>query len=173
MTRKKLLGAAAIGTVLLAVVLISLSYSRFSSQQIYQESVGHLEEIYTQINSAFRSAITGSWRLLRSWRNYISYASEEQPEELAAFIQEEKSAWHFTSFYFLARDGSYITDLGGVGKLELEKNLDEQTGEYEEIVMTEDPAEPAGRPFSPFPSVRDSIGTSITLPSASVSTATT
>lgn len=133
MTWKKLSVAAATGAVLLVVVLISLSYSRFASQQIYQESVGHLEEIYTQINSTFRSAVT------RSWRNYISDRSEGDPEELAAFLQGEKSAWHFTAFYFLSGDGRYITDLGGAGTLTLENNLDGQTGEYEEIVMTDGP----------------------------------
>ena len=68
MARKKLLWALAAMAALAAVILISTAYSRFASRQIYQESVSHLEEIYTQINGTFRSTVTKNWRLLRGWR---------------------------------------------------------------------------------------------------------
>ena len=72
MTHKKLLGVAAALAAALAVLLTSFCYSRFASRQIYQESVSHLEEIYTQINGAFRSTITKKWRLLKIWEPYIT-----------------------------------------------------------------------------------------------------
>ena len=87
MARKNLQGAVIISAALFLVILISFGYYRFTSRQIFQESESHLEEIYAQINSTFRSTISKNWRLLRSWKRYISDAD---PEELTAFIQEEK-----------------------------------------------------------------------------------
>ena len=57
-TLKKIPRTAVMSVVLVVVVLTSLIYFRYALQQIRQESVSHLEEIYTQINSAFRSTIT-------------------------------------------------------------------------------------------------------------------
>ena len=48
----------------MAIILISFAYSRFATQQILQESIEHLEEIYNQINDNFRSPVSKNWRLL-------------------------------------------------------------------------------------------------------------
>ena len=112
MRRKGWMGAA-----LAAVVVLSLFYARFASRQIYQESVSRLEEVYGQVNAALRSTISKNWRLLRSWRPYI--AAEADPAALADFLLEEGAEWHFTAFYFLAPDGSYITGQGETGRMAL------------------------------------------------------
>lgn len=112
MRRKGWMGAA-----LAAVVVLSLFYARFASRQIYQESVSRLEEVYGQVNAALRSTISKNWRLLRSWRPYI--AAEADPAALADFLLEEGAEWHFTAFYFLAPDGSYITGQGETGRMPL------------------------------------------------------
>ncbi len=114
-------------------VLISAAYYQFASSQIYQESVSHLNEIYTQIGGTFRATMSKNWRLLHSWRGYIS-AAEERPEEFLAFIQEEKKEWHFTTFYFLARDGSYVTALGETGRMNLGEDLGRLMDGREDIV---------------------------------------
>ncbi len=134
MPRKKLLGAIAVFVALAAVILISLFYSKFASQQIHQESVSHLDEIYTQINSIFRSTITKNWRLLRSWRYYISDVANTNPEEFSTFILEEKADWHFATFYFLAEDGSYITAQGRTGSLDLGDSLEQLVVKRKNIV---------------------------------------
>ena len=112
MRRKGWMGAA-----LAAVVVLSLFYARFASRQIYQESVSRLEEVYGQVNAALRSTISKNWRLLRSWQPYI--AAETDPAALADFLLEEGEAWHFTAFYFLAPDGSYVTGQGETGRMAL------------------------------------------------------
>lgn len=105
---------------LIIIAAICLLYSRFASQQIYQESAAHLEEIYTQINLTFRSTISKNWRLLRGWQPYLEAA---QPQQLQEFLQAEKADWHFNTFYLLAEDGSYITDEGERGSLNLGDSL--------------------------------------------------
>ena len=112
MRRKGWMGAA-----LAAVVVLSLFYARFASRQIYRESVSRLEEVYGQVNAALRSTISKNWRLLRSWQPYI--AAETDPAALADFLLEEGEAWHFTAFYFLAPDGSYVTGQGETGRMAL------------------------------------------------------
>ena len=122
--RRSLLGAAAVLTALLLMVSVSLIYSRFASRQIYRESVSHLEEIYSQLNSTFRATITKNWRLLRGWSPYVAMAAETDPEALQAFLQQEQKDWHFSGFYFLAPDGSYCTETGETGVLELGRELE-------------------------------------------------
>lgn len=134
MTHKKLLGVAAALAAALAVLLTSFCYSRFASRQIYQESVSHLEEIYTQINGAFRSTITKNWRLLKSWEPYITTTAESHPTEFAHFIRTQKDAWHFTVFYFFAEDGSYITAQGETGSLNLGETLEQLMVERDNVV---------------------------------------
>ncbi len=134
MARKKLLWALAAMAALAAVILISTAYSRFASRQIYQESVSHLEEIYTQINGTFRSTVTKNWRLLRGWRPYIEDVAVRDPQELAAFVQEEREDWHFTGFYLLDQDGQYITEKGDTGYLNLGEELPQLTEARENIV---------------------------------------
>ena len=133
MIRKKLLGGCAVLSAIAMVVLISAAYYRFASNQIYQESVSHLNEIYTQIAGTFRTTMSKNWRLLHSWRGYIADAGE-RPEEFLAFIQEEKEEWHFTTFYFLARDGRYVTALGEAGRMDLGEDLVRLTDGQEDIV---------------------------------------
>ena len=145
MARKNLQGAVIISAALFLVILISFGYYRFTSRQIFQESESHLEEIYAQINSTFRSTISKNWRLLRSWKRYISDAD---PEELTAFIQEETEDWHFTSFYFLANDGRYMTDQGETGVLTLGESLDRLTIDQENIVV--DASLPSGEQITVF-----------------------
>ena len=105
---------------LIIIAAICLLYSRFASRQIYQESADHLEEIYTQINLTFRSTISKNWRLLRGWQPYLENAQSQQLQE---FLQAEKADWHFDTFYLLAEDGSYITEEGERGSLNLGDSL--------------------------------------------------
>lgn len=127
---KKILRGLGLVLAALIIAIICLLYSRFTSQQVYQESANHLNEIYTQIASTFRSTISKNWRLLQSWQPYIASA---RPDQLQDFMQQEKAAWHFTNFYFLAEDGSFITEEGQTGRLELGGSL-KQLAEGQNVV---------------------------------------
>ncbi|MCM1561473.1 MAG: response regulator [Butyrivibrio sp.] len=135
MTRKRLWEVFILCVVLGAAVIISFAYSRFASRQIFLESVDHLDEIYTQVNATFRSTITKNWRLLCSWRNYIADTAETDPDTLYTFIEEEKTDWHFTTFYFLSDDGNYMTGQGNTGYLDLGSSLERLVVDRENIVV--------------------------------------
>ena len=127
-TLKKIPRTAVMSVVLVVVVLTSLFYFRYALQQIRQESVIHLEEIYTQINSAFRSTITKNWRLLNSWEPYITSTARAQPDRFDAFIQNAREDWHFTQFYFLSETGHYLTHQGNTGRLDLGDDMGKLIG---------------------------------------------
>ena len=133
MSRKRLQKIFILSGSFLIVILISIAYSRFASRQIYQESISHLEEIYTQINATFRATISKNWKILHSWQCIYDMA-DSAPEEFAAFIQEEKEEWHFTSFYFLSEDGGYITEKGETGYLNLGENKERLMNNKQNIV---------------------------------------
>ena len=65
--------------LLCAAALIALSigtgYFNFISQQIYADSTGNLEELYTQVNRSFAAFVQRNWGLLESWRRNTSGAS--------------------------------------------------------------------------------------------------
>ena len=125
MAWKKRTRVAVIAAILVVVLGVVFAYFRFASQEILVESASRMEDVYTQVNSAFRSTISKNWRLLKSWQSYISQTAAERPEELQAFFQMEQEDWHYSEFYFLAEDGSYITSQGGSGRLELGEKLDQ------------------------------------------------
>ena len=125
MAWKKRTRVAVIVAILVVVLGVVFAYFRFASQEILVESASRMEDVYTQVNSAFRSTISKNWRLLKSWQSYISQTAAERPEELQAFFQMEQEDWHYSEFYFLAEDGSYITSQGGSGRLELGEKLDQ------------------------------------------------
>lgn len=112
MTRKKLLEADSILAALFAVMLTGLAHFQFVFQQICQKSVNHLEEIYTQVNSAFCFTLTKNERPLRGWRNDIFHTADIAPEKRPSFLQEEKERSDFINFSFLPKDGQRITSQG-------------------------------------------------------------
>ncbi|NBH80153.1 hypothetical protein D3Z52_18735, partial [Clostridiaceae bacterium] len=85
---KKLLCAAAVLCTLLLLFAASNCYASFATEQIYRESASHLNEIYTQINNAFRSTISKNYRLLHGWRHYIARTAQTDAEAFDSFIEE-------------------------------------------------------------------------------------
>ncbi len=131
---KKLLCAAAVLCTLLLLFAASNCYASFATEQIYRESASHLNEIYTQINNAFRSTISKNYRLLHGWRHYIARTAQTDAEAFDSFIEEARTDWHFNDFYFLAENGDYITPSGGSGRLDFGEDLDRLAGQHEDIV---------------------------------------
>ncbi len=73
---RKLLPLFLMCSVGIAAVLIGVTYFDFISRRIYNDSTGHLEEIYGQVNRSFGSFIKTNWGLLESWGDYFSLAEQ-------------------------------------------------------------------------------------------------
>ncbi len=110
------LTALLLGVVGTAIVFMGYFYFRFISQRIYEESVGHLEEIYSQTNATFVSLAERNWGSLDDWTHHLQIEDEAG---VLTFLDGRKRYWKYSSFYFLSPDGKYMTPKGDTGSLSL------------------------------------------------------
>lgn len=110
--------------VILAAFMVLASvigYFTFVSFLVYQESTSHLKEIYTQSNKAFSGIVSEKWKNLNDWLPYLEKANSD--EEMSQYISDRQEQWGFTDFYFITRDGDYITSDGKTGYISLRNQL--------------------------------------------------
>ena len=98
----RVLPVALVGAVAVAVVLIGIVYFRFISLRIYEDSTGHLEEIYSQVNRAFGAFLDRNWGLLDSCDEYFTLLSDADDRVVRDFVARKKEYWRFSEFYFLS-----------------------------------------------------------------------
>lgn len=101
---KKIFPLCFMGVVAVAVLIIGNFYFRFISVRIYEDSTGHLEEIYSQVNRSFASFVERNWGLLDGWGDYFSMAEDLKSGTVTDFITEEQDYWGFSQFYFLSEN---------------------------------------------------------------------
>ncbi len=112
--KRRILAGIGIVACLGAVIGAVIYYSIFTSAHIFDESANHLDEIYNQVNTSFTATIERNWNILYGWTEYIEEKADEAvTDETAAadlkkFMDDRKSDWGFTSFYFIDKDGTGI-----------------------------------------------------------------
>ena len=87
------------------VLLLGIYSAGFIENRIVEESVSHLEEIYSQINASFSVLVFNNWNMLDDWKYHIGHAVDESEEKLHEFLQNGKENWNFTDFYFWTQKG--------------------------------------------------------------------
>lgn len=97
------------------------NYFGFVSLTIYEESTAHLTEIFHQANQSLYNLVSVNWRQMRMWEPYLKKA--ESNEEIAAYVNQAREESNFTNFYFISRNGEYITLSGDRGYLDLRDQL--------------------------------------------------
>ena len=102
-----------------AVIIIGVVYFDFISQRIYEDSTGHLEEIYGQVNRSFGIFVEQNWGLLDSCDDCFALAEETDGAAIGDFIADKKDYWGFSEFYFLSHDGSCMTPSGETSSMDL------------------------------------------------------
>ena len=115
----KLLPSILMGIVGVSAVLIGVIYFNFMSRRIYEDSTGHLEEIYAQVNRSFGDFVERNWALLDNCDEYFALAEEAGVGSITDLIAEKQEYWGFSQFYFLSGDGSFVTPDGAVGTMDL------------------------------------------------------
>ena len=123
----------------LAVLLLGVSiltsyvvFTDFMSHTIYEESTAHLTEIYHQANQTLYNKVSFNWSVMRMWTPYLESAQSDA--DACAFLAQAKEEYHFTDFFFVSRDGSYITLDGERGYLDLGRMLSQLVLEQQPIV---------------------------------------
>ena len=132
--RKHVISLVAVLVLAVGVTLAGSRYFRFVSDMIYQESASHLTEIYHQANQALNGLVAHNWSTMRMWLPYLRDAeSDALVSDFVNIIQEEKG---FTSFYFMSRNGEYLTVDGRTGYLDLKASLTSVILEGRNAVVT-------------------------------------
>ena len=96
-------------------------YFGFVTHTIYEESTAHLTEIFHQANQTLYNLVSVNWSRMRMWEPYLG--KTESDEEIVDYVNQAREESNFTDFYFISRDGEYLTLTGDRGYLDLRYQL--------------------------------------------------
>ena len=123
----------------LAALLLSVGiwtsfvvFTDFMEHTIYEESTAHLTEIYHQANQTLYNKVSLNWGVMRMWTPYLENAQSDA--DVCSFLAQAKGEYHFTDFFFVSRDGSYVALDGERGYLDLGRTLSQLILEQQPIV---------------------------------------
>ena len=125
---------AVLAALLLGVGILTsfVVFTDFMEQTIYEESTAHLTEIYHQANQTLYNKVSFNWGVMRMWTPYLERAQSDA--DVCAFLAQAKEEYQFTDFFFVSRDGSYITLDGEQGYLDLGRTLSQLILKQQPIV---------------------------------------
>ena len=125
---------AVLAVLLLGVGILTsfVVFTDFMSHIIYEESTAHLTEIYHQANQTLYNKVSLNWGVMRMWTPYLEHAQSDA--DVRSFLAQAKEEYQFTDFFFVSRDGSYITLDGEQGYLDLGRMLSQLVLEQQPIV---------------------------------------
>ncbi len=124
------------GILALMIFIMGYTYVRYVSQRIYDDSTRHLIEIYGQVNSSFKSFVMKNWAILENCDNYINGYGDIDNFEIEEFIQNQKSYWNFSDFYFMSSDGEYTTVSGEKGSVKIEGSLEKFWEKKDSVIIS-------------------------------------
>ena len=121
--KKRLIALLLTVAVAAGVGLAGFAYWGFVSETIYEESTAHLVEIFHQANQALYNMVSVNWSRMRMWVPYIETAKSEQ--DIVEYVNQAREESNFTDFFFISRNGDYITLEGQKGYLDLRNKLED------------------------------------------------
>ena len=119
--KKRLLAFLLSLAVAAGLIWGGFAYFGFVSQTIYEESIAHLTEIFHQANQTLYNLVSVNWSRMRMWEPYLG--KTESDEEVIAYVNQAREESNFTDFYFISRDGEYLTLTRDRGYLDLRDQL--------------------------------------------------
>ena len=125
---------AVLAVLLLGVGILTscVVFTDFMEHTIYEESTAHLTEIYHQANQTLYNKVSLNWGVMRMWTPYLESAQSDA--DVCSFLAQAKGEYHFTDFFFVSRDGSYVALDGERGYLDLGRTLSQLVLEQQPIV---------------------------------------
>ncbi len=119
--KKRLIALLLILALAVGLVFAGFSYLDFVSQTVFEESTAHLVEIFHQANQALYNLVSVNWSRMRMWAPYLAAAQSES--DIVAYVNQARLESNFTDFFFISRNGNYITLEGQQGYLDLREQL--------------------------------------------------
>ena len=119
----------------LAVLLggICYRYFLFMSQTVYRESTSHLSEILRKSDNMLNHLVSRNRMILHLWGGLLENASSE--EQIRSSLNEMQKETGCAALYFLASDGSCMTQDGEKSSLGSQTDLDTQLFAGEDVVV--------------------------------------
>ena len=119
----------------LAVLLggICYRYFLFMSQTVYRESTSHLSEILRKSDNMLNHLVSRNQMILHLWGGLLENASSE--EQIRSSLNEMQKETGCAALYFLASDGSCMTQGGEKSSLGSQTDLDTQLFAGEDVVV--------------------------------------
>ena len=119
----------------LAVLLggICYRYFLFMSQTVYRESTSHLSEILRKSDNMLNHLVSRNQMILHLWGGLLKNASSE--EQIRSSLNEMQKETGCAALYFLASDGSCMTQDGEKSSLGSQTDLDAQLFAGEDVVV--------------------------------------
>ena len=130
--KKRILAVLAALLLGIGILTSYVVFTDFMSHTIYEESTAHLTEIYHQANQTLYNKVSFNWGVMRMWTPYLERSQSDA--DVCAFLAQAKEEYQFTDFFFVSRDGSYITLDGEQGYLDLGRMLSQLILEQQPIV---------------------------------------
>lgn len=131
--KKRLIALLLVLVLAAGLVWAGFAYFDFVSRTIFDESTAHLTEIFHQANQQLYNLVSVNWSRMRMWAPYIEKTQSD--EEIVAYVKQAREESNFTDFYFISRNGEYITLSGGRGYLDLRDQLPTLVLENQPIVV--------------------------------------
>ena len=131
--RKRFIHIISVIFVFGIVATAGVGYYRFVSKAIYEESTSHLLEIYSQANRSLHSMVERNWKNMEECVPYLRDAGDDALVE--SFIREVQEKEGFTEFYFISKDGAYMTSDGDKGYLDMKRQLTKLIVERQPVVV--------------------------------------
>ena len=126
-------------TVPIILVLIAgliwagFAYYSFVTETIYAESVAHLTEIFHQANQALNNMVSTNWSQMRMWVPFLEHLDSD--EAMLEYVNLARQEIKFTDFFFISRNGNYITLEGRQGYLDLRDKLSKLILDRQSVVI--------------------------------------
>ena len=119
--------------LLLCIAVGSLRYYTLVTQTVYEESVSHLRELLHQTGTVLNGFVEHNMIYLHMRSILIQEIDED--EDIQQYLEKAKEETGYTQFYFLSREGDYITPDGVTGNLGLEGSPADPIKNNEDFIM--------------------------------------
>lgn len=119
--------------LLLCIAAGSLRYYTLVTQTVYEESVSHLRELLHQTGTVLNGFVEHNMTYLHM--RSISIQEIDEDEDIQQYLEKVKEETGYTRFYFLSREGRYITPDGVTGNLGLEGSPADPIKNNEDFIM--------------------------------------
>lgn len=119
--------------VLSVISVVCINYSSFVSQTIYTESISHLSEIFHQSNSSLNKLVAHTRKNMHLWADYLEDISDDS--EIDDYLSHAQRETEFTDFYFISREGNFLTKSEEKGYLDLKDEMSRVFMEGDDVVL--------------------------------------